>query len=250
MTLPKELSNKPIPIAIRALSTRGWVLLVYVALMPNILLAEVQPCDGSALREGPVARTELRLGPGVTFDDGVGINSGRCFPLHSGPTLIAWVHAYHRVGTRLFIQPCNEIVPADEIIPGTKSGGVADHFLELSFDSNGRASFSELDAPMWSQFANPAFCDSKMAYCGVEPQDHGPVKIHAVIFDLDRRTVVRQKLLGIRRLESDSRDLLARPKWSDSKLEVFFCEHNPEGSNASPAIDYYKFTFDTIRNND
>lgn len=232
------------------MSTRAWILLVYVALMPNLLLAEAPTCDGSALREGPIAGTGLRLGPGVTFDDGVGINSGRCFPLHSGPTPIAWVHAYHRVGTRLFIQPCNEITPADEIVPGTKSGGVADHFLELSLAPNGSVSFSELDAPMWSQFANPAFCDSNMAYWGVEPQAHGPVKIHAVIFDLDRRIVVRQKFLGIRQLESDSRDLLAHPKWSDRKLDVFFCGHNPAGSNASPTIDSYKLTLDPIKNSD
>jgi hypothetical protein len=181
------------------------------------------------------------------FDDGVGINSGRCSPLYSGSRFVAWVHAYHRVDSRFFVQRCDEAAPTEDTPVGVKNGSVSDDFVELSFDAGRNPAFSALNVPMWSQFANPVFCGPYMAYWGLEEGEDSQAKIHAVVFDLNRGLIVRRAYLGARPLESDSRDFFERPTWNQnqSTLEVFFCGRSGNALDAPSGISSHKFTLPT-----
>lgn len=182
------------------------------------------PCGASEPQEGFIPGAgNLQLGAPLLFDDGIGINSGRCFPLLNEGQFVTWLHSYHRVGPRFFVQRCDADTQSHPMSPGSRSGAVADDYVELSFDDAGRPAFAEVAAPLWSAHSNPSFCNSYMAYWGTEFGKDGVVKVHAIVFDLGNRRVVRKDLLGDGLLESDSRDFFERPRWNSDAGKVTFC---------------------------
>lgn len=181
-------------------------------------------CGEAVLREGRLfADGRLRLGKPAEFDDGVGISGGRCYPLYDGGELLAWLDAYHAVGPRTFLRRCVEDPSLKNVAPGSRGGYVGDAFDELRPGAGGRrAQFVKLEPPLWSEFANPAFCGEHLAYWGAEFSEGGPVKVFAVVYDLVAGAVVRREPVGTARPESDSRGFFTPPRWGDDGLSVTF----------------------------
>lgn len=193
-------------------------------------------CGVSMPQEGSLtSRRNLRLGAPVLFDDGVGISSGRCFPLFDGSRLVTWLHAYHQAEHRLFVQRCEEAA-VGEGVSGSRSGAIAETYVELTFDQ-GRTDFGELPTPSWSEFSNPSFCGTRMAYWGVRFDGNEPLTVQAIVFDLATGRVVKQAVLGQILPESDSRDFFVRPRWSVDGASVSFCGR-PGGAGAPPLPDH------------
>lgn len=197
------------------------------------------PCGTGELRAGILpGSTGLRLGEPVQFDDGVGIASGRCAALFDGDTLVAWIHAYHQADSRLLVQTCGKIADDGSIASGSVSGAVSDEYVEL-VSTGVQPQLRALAAPMWSTFANPAFCRSQVAYWGVAAAENGPMDIHAVVYDLIGDRVVEDRNLGSMSPESDSRDFFQRPQWSADARSVFF--RTREDGAAGNSIDSHRF---------
>lgn len=178
-------------------------------------------CGNGELREGPLPGTDLRLGKPVAFDDGVGIDAGLCAPLLDGNEFVAWVHGYHQVDSRLFVQRCETIEPSAPTDPGSVSGAVSEDYVELVLQG-AQPEFRRLPVPIWSGFSNPSFCRSHMAYWGTEFPENQPTVVHAVVYDLIGNRVVEDRILGHMYLESDSRGFFERPRWSDDAGKVLF----------------------------
>lgn len=186
---------------------------------------EYGQCGASELRAGPILGLthELRLGAPVLFDDGVGINSGLCFPLSDGDEFISWVHALHKAGPRLYLQRCEELTMVKGISPDSRGGAIAEQYVRVEFDTEERPVFTELSAPAWSGYANPAFCGTRIAYWGLHFRNGQSAQVDAIVMDLTDRHVVRQVVLGSAVLESDSRDFFERPRWNANGKAVSFC---------------------------
>lgn len=196
-------------------------------------------CAVGVLREGVLpGNVNLRLGEPVEFDDGVGIASGRCAALFDGNQLLAWIHAYHQAGSRLFVQTCEKIADDGLIAPGSVSGAVSEEYVEL-VSTGGRPQLRALPAPMWSMFANPVFCRSHMAYWGTEFPPNQPMIVHALVYDLIGERVVKDRILGSILPRSDSRGFFERPRWSADARTVVFPER--EDANGDSHIEGHQF---------
>lgn len=181
-------------------------------------------CATTALKEGPVAGREgLRLGKPVKFDDGMGISQGECFPLYSGDKLVTWLDSMHSAGSKLFFRRCLEDASIADAPAGTKGGAIEDAYDELvASDGNGWFKFNDLTLPLWSVFSNPSFCESSVAYWGMELPAKEPAKVYAVILDLNIGQVVKKELLGTVEIESDSRSFFPPPRWDAAGATVAF----------------------------
>lgn len=179
-------------------------------------------CDGRTPEEGALS-SKLRLGKPVEFDDGVGINDGRCFPLYAGDKLLTWLYRYHQVGAQTYVLRCVENSSLAASTPASMGGYVASAYVELIWPrEGGAATFNKLDLPLWSEYSNPAFCNSHVAYWGTEPGDEGQVKIYGILLDLNSKEVVKKEFLGTLKIESDSRSFFAAPKWEGDGQMVLF----------------------------
>lgn len=198
-------------------------------------------CGIGELREGGLPGSpNLRLGKPIAFDDGVGIDAGLCARLSDGSQFVTWVHAYHQVDSRLFVQRCETIEPSEPTDPGSVSGAVSEDYVELVF-KGAQPEFRALPAPMWSGFSNPSFCRSHMAYWGTEFPDNQPTEVHAVVYDLIGNRVVEDKVLGRMHLESDSRNFFERPRWSADAGKVFFQGRGDVVGTPVPLIGSHQF---------
>jgi hypothetical protein len=199
-------------------------------------VAAADRCDTAVLRQGTVpVHRNLRLGAPVLFDDGVGINSGQCFPLFEGARLLTWLNMYHQIGDRLFVLRCEETA-AEGAEPGSRSGAVAEEYVELAFN-RGVPVFTKLRTPSWSELSNPAFCGAWMAYWGVAPRADGAISVSAIVVDLGTGRVVKEVQLGQIVPESDSRDFFERPRWSADGMSVSFCGRGADLVPRSPSGD-------------
>jgi hypothetical protein len=191
---------------------------------PPAASADIGTCGTDELHTGPLdAKHHLRLGTPALFDDGVGIESGTCFPLFNGDRLVTWLHAYHQFGVnRYVLQRCEE-TSAESVAPGSRNGAIAEEYDELTFDAAGHPVFAGLSAPSWSGFSNPAFCGAHVAYWGMTFDESRPARVDAILFDLATNRVVRREPLGAVDVESDSREYLQRPRWSSDARSVSFC---------------------------
>ena len=205
----------------------------------------VAQCGVSELREGRLPATEnLRLGKPALFDDGIGIRSGMCFPLHDGNRFVTWLHAYHQTGPRVFLQRCEAVTQDGAILAGNRSGGVADDYVELVLENGYSPEFKELTAPLWSEFSNPSFCKSYVAYWGAEFARDDPVRVHAIVYDLTSSRVVKDASVGSMVPESDSRDFLERPRWSSNAREVRFLGRDTGSGSKVTRVDSRQFNLD------
>lgn len=203
--------------------------------------APASQCGIEPLREGVLPGIpNLRLGEPVAFDDGMGIDAGLCARLLDGDEFVTWVHAYHQVGSRLFVQRCETTEPSVPTDSGSVSGAVSQDFVELVL-KRARAEFRALPAPMWSAFSNPAFCRSHMAYWGAEFPDNQPMVVHAVVYDLIGERVVKDAILGSKFPESDSRDFFEQPQWSADGGKVFFPGHENGALDGDTPIESHQF---------
>jgi hypothetical protein len=213
------------------LSLFSLALIFLLGSPPSLAAAQPRRCGVGVLREGAIPSGRLRLGPPSEFDDGVGINAGRCFPLYDGGRLVTWLNSYHLAKTRLLVRRCVEgTAGAPAVTTGGRPGWVEDGFVELRFDGRGRAQFLKFEPPLWSEFSSPSFCGARVAYWGTESRADGRVGVHAVLFDLGSMRVLRRAFLGHTPLESDSRDFFTPPRWNAGARSVAF---DPPAANAS-----------------
>lgn len=196
----------------------------------------IAPLRGSVLPGIP----NLRLGEPVAFDDGVGIDAGLCARLSDGNQFVTWVHAYHQVGSRLFVQRCETTEPSTQTDSESVSGAVSEDYVELVL-KGAQAEFRALPAPMWSAFSNPSFCRSHMAYWATEFPDNQPMVVHAVVYDLIGDRVVKDAIVGSTLPESDSRDFFEQPQWSTDARTVFFPGHENRALAGNPPVESHQF---------
>ncbi|MBV9927831.1 MAG: hypothetical protein JOZ96_22620 [Acidobacteria bacterium] len=196
------------------------LLLVCAQAGPTAALG--RKCADSPLKEGAVAgRDDLRLGPPVVFDDGVGITTGRCHQLSAGGRALAWVIDVREAAGRLLVWRCVEDPAVTDVEPGARGGYFAEGYEELT-SSGGTYSFKEVRLPLWGHFSNPSFCGAGLAYWGTEPARGGKVRAYAMLFDLGPMRLTGKRLAGTLAIESDSPDFFPPPRWSATGAAVTF----------------------------
>lgn len=175
-------------------------------------------CANGTLKEGPVRfRKSLRLGRPAEFDDGLGISIGRCYPLYVRNKLVIWVNEMHAVGSKILVRHCTEDASVTDVEAGARGGHISDDYGEIAVVSEkGKLIYKEVSLPLWSVFANPAFCGSTVAYWGVEGATNSAKNIYAVLFDLNEGKVLEKQFVGAVQIESDSRSFFSQPAWKVS----------------------------------
>lgn len=180
-------------------------------------------CSEVALVEGLVSyRKGLRLGRPVEFDDNFGISSGRCYPLYVGNRFAAWVNELREAGSKILIRRCTEDTSGIDVESGAKAGRVKDSYEEMTVRRDEKFAFRETQFTLWSEFANPKFCGSTVAYWGTESAPGAIAKVYAILFDADADRLIRKELVGATQIESDSRDFFAPPIWNASGTSALF----------------------------
>ena len=176
--------------------------------------APPEKCNVLKLKEGPLQGFPgLRLGEPVVFESAD--DSVRCFPLQHGSKRVAWLADAHKVNGRLFVNQCVER-PFDAQLPVKgKQGEVRPFYEELVWaKKKGKARFVKLTPPLWDPQSSPAFCGKHVAYWGIERRDGMPgTNVYSVIFDLQKKSLVKKRFLGDLELEPDYRKYLPPPAW-------------------------------------
>jgi hypothetical protein len=85
----------------------------------------------AGIEKGTDLPSKLRPGKPVTFDDGVGISQGKCFPLYSGDKLVTWLDSMHATGSKLFVRRRLEDASITGTPAGSKGGAIEDAYDEL-----------------------------------------------------------------------------------------------------------------------
>jgi hypothetical protein len=156
------------------------------------------------------------LGTAIDFENEVDTHT--CFPLLYSAQIVTWLYRAYSTDGGLLVQRCVEYESEPVQTPGTRTGGVNEHWDKVlpSADPT-KWGFTPIEAPDWGVFANPDFCGRFVAYWGFQGQ-----LIVAYAYDLKSRRIAASHFLGASNLETDNSEVMPRPKWGESCSSVSF----------------------------
>jgi hypothetical protein len=165
-----------------------------------------------ALAPGPFsAITDAQLGKSVNFENE--INTHSCLPLLIGGKTVAWLERAYTIANRLFVRRCTASGSSDLVARGNRAGGANSSWDRAAFDVRRGVRFSPLSLPRWSFMSNPTFCNSYIAYWGLQG---GANRLTPIVYDLIARVQVASRTLGPVPLETDDEAYLPPPTWDAS----------------------------------
>lgn len=153
------------------------------------------------------------------------IDTHQCAPLSIDNRLIAWVYKAHNTGKRVFIMQCLEDknLKLSHAIAGYLEFGL------FILDPMDKWKPTLFEVPEYNYFSNPSFCNSKMAFWGIERVkvikdviDYNRFETSLLIIDFDSNKIIARKDIGIFILETDYRGHLAMPSWDDKCNQASF----------------------------
>ncbi len=146
------------------------------------------------------------------------IDGHDCEKLTVENQFVAWVNSLSEVGPSLIFRVCTKGEPPYEgaAPEGAVYGGVDSGWYELK--KSKRLQPQKLILPKMNDFSNPSYCGSYIAYWGAG----GNHSRYAMIYDLGKRILLKEKLVGRAVLETDYMYVLNPPVWSKDCSSVIF----------------------------
>ena len=146
------------------------------------------------------------------------IDGHDCEKLTVDDQFIAWVTGLSEVGSSLIFRICTKAEPPYEgaAPEGAIYGGVASGWYELKKSTHLQP--KKLILPKMNDFSNPSYCGSYIAYWGTGAKH----TYYAMVYDLRKRILLKEKLVGYAVLETDYMYVLNPPAWSRDCSSVIF----------------------------
>jgi len=169
------------------------------------------------LKPGPFQPIEgAELGQPVNFENE--IDTTRCYPLTVSGQVLGWLADSHVFDRRLLVVRCVEYDPAIEQTRGNRHGGLNGQWEEARLSADRRKLLTtQLKMPNWSDFSNPAFCGSSVAFWGFRKEELIPT-----VFDLGAGVLLASQSMGSVLVETDNTGHLPVPKWNPACSEATF----------------------------
>jgi len=148
------------------------------------------------------------------------IDSHYCEKLIMQDQFIGWVTGLAEVGPFLVFRLCREEKPPFEgaASRGAIYGGVNRGWYEIR--SKDHLKPQVLSMPKLSDFSNPSYCGSYIAYWGQEKDN----LYYASVYHLQKRKLIKEDFVGQSNLETDNMYILNPPKWSKGCASVDFSD--------------------------
>jgi hypothetical protein len=150
------------------------------------------------------------------------IDGHDCEKLTVENQFIVWVNGLSEVEPSLVFRICTKGKPPYEgaAPEGAIYGGVESGWYELK--KGKRLQPQKLVLPKMNDFSNPSYCGSYIAYWGAG----GNHSYYAMVYDLGKRILLEEKLVGRSILETDYMYVLNPAEWSkDCSSAIFVDEH-------------------------
>ena len=146
------------------------------------------------------------------------IDGHDCEKLTVENQFVGWVNGLAEVGSSLIFRMCIKREPPYEgaAPKGAIYGGVDSGWYELKKSKPLQP--QKLILPRMNDFSNPSHCGSYIAYWGREVKH----SYYAMVYDLRKRILLKQKLVGRAVLETDYMYVLNPPAWSKDCSSVIF----------------------------
>ena len=170
-------------------------------------------CSGAASAED---KWRYQLSEKTLFENQ--IDGHDCEKLTVENQFVGWVNGLAEVGTLLVFRMCIKGEPPYEgaAPEGAVYGGVDSGWYELK--KGKRLQPQKLILPKMNDFSNPSYCGSYIAYWGAG----GNHSYYAMVYDLGKRILLKEKLVGRAVLETDYMYVLNPPVWSKDCSSVIF----------------------------
>lgn len=148
------------------------------------------------------------------------IDGHHCEKLLIQDQFIGWVTGIAEVGPSLVFRLCREEKPPFEgaASRGAVYGGVNRGWYEIRTKNHLKPQV--LSLPKLSDFSNPSYCSSYIAYWGQEKNN----LYYATVYHLGKRKLIKEDFVGQSDLETDYMYALNPPKWSDHCTSVDFSD--------------------------
>lgn len=150
------------------------------------------------------------------------IDSNYCERLTVRNQFAGWVTRLSEVGPSLVFRLCFKEDPLyeDADSPGAIKGGVRTGWYEIKKGHPVKP--QKLIMPMLNEFSNPSYCKSVIAYWGAGKNN----SYYAMVYQLDKRTVLKNKFVGQSVLKTDYKYVLNPPQWAMDCSSVRFEDTN------------------------
>ena len=163
------------------------------------------------LKEGPIPGH-----PGLSFGkpEQMGyLQSYLCFPIISGQKTAGWLHGPRLIDGRLYGHRC--------IKHGTKEPEFGEQLSLIKPDINLIINLESIKMPNFGFFANPSYCETKVAYWGEKESKNG-YEIIAIIYDMATKRSVFEKRVGSFPGGTDDPSFFDPPIWDTSGKSLVF----------------------------
>jgi len=159
-----------------------------------------------------------RLGPPARFLSEV--DDDTCYQLFIDNQEVGWIFSAYQAKSRLILFKCTTY-EGEPLSPGTKYGG-GDISSICEINKQGKSwALKDIQIPYFFPFSNPNICNDTVAYWGSTNNTY-----YASIFDLDKKTILKEIEIGKDEIDTDYSGFFPVPEWDNECNKITFPKNN------------------------